>query len=55
MDENAKNEICLSHMLKVLERVKMNKREDVDFLLKLETEFKSTDYDYLLKKLKTSK
>jgi hypothetical protein len=39
-------------MLKVLERVKMNKKEDVDFLIKLENEFKGLDNDFILKKIK---
>ena len=47
------NEICLTQMLKVLERVKMNKKEDFDFLIKLENEFKGMDYDHVLKKIKS--
>ena len=54
LDENMKNETCLTHMLKVLERIKMNKKEDIDFLMKLESEFKTIDNDYILKKIKST-
>lgn len=52
LDESIPNELCLSQMLKVLERIKMNKKEDIDFLLKLESEFKGLDYDFIIKKIK---
>lgn len=52
MEEATPNEICLTQMLKVLERVKMNKKEDLDFLIKLENEFKGMDYDHVMKKIK---
>lgn len=50
--ENDENENFLDHILKILERIKMNKREDIDFLLKLESEFKTSDFDHIYKKIK---
>lgn len=52
--ENDENQNVLGHILKILERVKMNKREDIDFLLKLESEFKTSDLDHIYKKIKTT-
>lgn len=33
----------------------MNKKEDVDFLIKLENEYKTIDFDHIFKKIKNSK
>ncbi len=51
LKEEMKNEACLNYLLKLCERIKMSSKEDVDFILKIQKEFKNEDLDQNIKKI----
>lgn len=51
LDENIPSEQCLSNVMKLMERMKLNKKEDIDTLSKIEEELNIYDSGQLIKKI----
>lgn len=51
LDEEMKIEAVLSYIMKLLERMKLRKNEDIETLMKIEKELKITDHEQLLNKI----